>query len=95
MKLIPKGSKLYSIIHLKCPLCHEGKFLQSSAYDMSKISRVRSHCEECNLNYKIEPSFYFGSMYDYYAVSVAIMVAIIGYFYSFPMSSPSSKRLSH
>ena len=83
MKLIPKGSKLYSIIHLKCPRCHRGKFLQSPAYNMSKITRVRSHCEECNLNYKIEPSFYYGSMYVSYAVGVAIMVTIIGCFLIF------------
>ena len=83
MKLIPKGSRLYSIIHLKCPRCHRGKFLQSPAYDMSKITRVRSHCEKCDLNYKIEPSFYYGSMYVSYAVGVAIMVAIIGCFLIF------------
>ena len=83
MKLLPKGSKLYSIIYLKCPRCHRGKFLQNPVYDMSTITRVRSNCEECHLNFKIEPSFYYGSMYVSYAVNVAIMVAISGCFFIF------------
>lgn len=71
-----KGSKLYSILFLKCPRCHEGAFLQSHPYNLGSMNRVREECPKCALKYKIEPSFYYGSMYVSYAVGVAVGVAV-------------------
>jgi len=73
--MIGKGSKLCSILSLKCPRCHRGKFLESHPYDLSSLNKVKDRCPECNLNYKIEPSFYFGSMYVSYGVGIAVAVA--------------------
>jgi len=72
--MIGKGSKLYSILFLKCPKCHKGKFLESHPYDLSSLNKVKDRCPKCDLNYKIEPSFYYGSMYVSYAVSIAVAV---------------------
>ncbi len=74
--MLGKGSKLYSILFLKCPRCHEGAFLQGHPYNLGKINRVRETCPKCGLKYKIEPSFYYGSMYVSYAVGVAVAVAV-------------------
>jgi uncharacterized protein (DUF983 family) len=74
--MISKGNKLYSIIFLKCPQCHEGEFLESHPYNLGNYNRVRETCPSCGLKYKIEPSFYYGSMYVSYAVGVAIGVAV-------------------
>ncbi|MFM1879447.1 MAG: hypothetical protein RLZZ241_2313 [Bacteroidota bacterium] len=71
-----KGSKLFSILWLKCPRCHEGEFLESHPYNLSNFNRVRETCPSCGLKYKIEPSFYYGSMYVSYAVGVAVGVAV-------------------
>lgn len=71
-----KGTKLYSILFLKCPRCHQGAFLKSHPYNLSSMNRVRETCPECGLKYKIEPSFYYGSMYVSYAVGVAVAVAV-------------------
>lgn len=71
-----KGSKLYSILFLKCPRCHEGSFLQHHPYKLSALNKVRDECPKCSLKYKIEPSFYYGSMYVSYAVGVAVGVAV-------------------
>jgi uncharacterized protein (DUF983 family) len=71
-----KGSKLYSILFLKCPRCHQGAFLQSHPYNLSNFNRVRETCPRCSLKYKIEPSFYYGSMYVSYGVGVAVAVAV-------------------
>lgn len=71
-----KGSKLYSILALKCPRCHEGEFLESHPYNLGNMNRVRESCPKCGLKYKIEPSFYYGSMYVSYAVGVAVAVAV-------------------
>ena len=70
------GSKLYSILFLKCPRCHHGKFLESHPYNLSSFNKVKDKCPKCGLKYKIEPSFYYGSMYVSYAVGIALAVAI-------------------
>lgn len=74
--MLGKGTKLYSILFLKCPRCHEGPFLEDHPYKLSKMNHVREACPKCGLKYKIEPSFYYGSMYVSYAVGVAVAVAV-------------------
>ncbi len=71
-----KGSKLYSILFLKCPRCHEGEFLEANPYKLSNFNKVKERCPKCNLKYSIEPSFYYGSMYVSYGVGVAVAVAV-------------------
>ena len=75
--MISKGNKLYSILQFKFPQCHEGAFLERKIYDFSAFTKVRKTCPNCQLNYHVEPSFYYGSMYIAYALEVAIMVAVI------------------
>ncbi len=75
--MISKGNKLYSILNFKCPQCHEGAFLERKVYDFSAFTKVRKTCPNCHLNYHVEPSFYYGSMYVAYALGVALMVAMI------------------
>lgn len=75
--MISKGNKLYSILKFKCPQCHEGAFLERKIYDFSAFTKVRKACPICQVNYHVEPSFYYGSMYVAYALGVAIMVAVI------------------
>lgn len=70
-----KETKLYSILFLKCPRCHEGQFLEASPYNLTRINKVRERCPKCQLNYHIEPSFYTGAMYVSYAVGIAVAVA--------------------
>ena len=74
--MLLKGTRLYSILFLKCPRCPEGAFLVSHPYRLREINRVRDTCPKCYLNYKIEPSFYYGSMYVSYGVGVAVAVAV-------------------
>lgn len=74
--MFSKGSKLYSILFLKCPRCHEGAFLETHPYKLGNFNKVREHCPKCELKYSIEPSFYYGSMYVSYAVGVAVAVAV-------------------
>ncbi len=76
LEMFGKGSKLYSILLLRCPRCHQGAFLRSHPYDLSNMNRVRETCPNCQLKYRIEPSFYYGSMYVSYAVGVAVAIAV-------------------
>ena len=75
-KRMKKGSKLYSISHLTCPQCHEGKFFVSTVYDLKHVGDVRNECDVCHLKYEREPGFYYGAMYVSYALGVALFVTI-------------------
>lgn len=74
--MIGNGSKLYSILFLKCPRCHKGDFLEAHPYKLRNFNKVKERCPHCDLKYSIEPSFYYGSMYVSYAVGIAVAVAV-------------------
>ena len=74
--MLGKRTKLYSILRMKCPRCHKGKFFKSHPYNFSKMGEVKEQCPDCNLKYSLEPSFYQGSYYVAYALGVALFVAV-------------------
>ncbi len=74
--MIGKGTKLYSILRMKCPRCHKGSFFKSHPYDFSKMGEVKEECSECKLRYSLEPSFYQGSYYVAYALGVALFITV-------------------
>ena len=76
--MIKKGSKLYSIVHFKCPHCHEGEFFISrNPYDFKHLSASHEKCPHCKRRLYLEPGFYYGAMYVSYALSVAHIVSFI------------------
>lgn len=77
MKIIPKGSKLYSIVNYKCPRCQEGEvFEDKNPYNLGKLFKMPEHCSHCGLRFQIEPSFFYGAMYVSYGLTVAVFVAV-------------------
>ena len=77
MRLVSKGSKLYSILFNKCPKCHTGSFWASNNPFRNMLFSTEKSCEtceNCSFNYEIEPGFWYGSMYVSYAISVVVMV---------------------
>jgi uncharacterized protein (DUF983 family) len=74
--MLGKGTKLYSILRMKCPRCQEGDFYEGHPYKFSAMGRVKEECSECKLKYNIEPSFFHGSYYVTYALGVALFVAV-------------------
>ena len=74
--MLGKGIKIYSIVNMKCPRCHEGDFYEGRPYNLKKMGEVKEQCPECKLKYNIEPSFYHGSYYVVYALGVALFVTI-------------------
>ena len=72
-----EGTKMYSILKLKCPRRHEGDlFLTKNPYSYSNISKMPDNCPVCNEKYWPEPGFYFGAMYFSYALTIALSVAV-------------------
>lgn len=77
MKPVKKGTKLYSIIHFKCPYCQEGNFfVNNNPYVWKTIGDVKKHCDCCKRPLSVETGFYYGAMYVSYAFGVAIFVAV-------------------
>ncbi len=74
--MLKKGTKLYSILTGSCPKCHhESMYENPNPYMITHIFRMHERCSNCNTKYKIEPSFFYGSMYVSYGVGIAFAVA--------------------
>jgi len=82
LAMIKKGMKLYSILFGVCPKCHqESMYTNRNPYVLSETLKINDTCSHCNLRYRMEPSFFYGSMYVSYGVGVAFAIAafIISY----------------
>ena len=82
--MVTKGSKLYSIFTGACPKCHEeSMYVNTNPYSLSETLKMNERCGNCQTKYKIEPSFFYGSMYVSYGVGIAFAVAafVISYFF--------------
>ncbi len=69
-----KETRLYSILSLTCPHCHEGRFFVSHPYDLSRAGDLHARCGRCGRTYSKEPGFYYGAMYVAYGIGVAVCV---------------------
>ena len=74
--MLGKGTKIYSILRMKCPRCHEGSFYDSHPYHFSKMGIVKKKCSKCDMKFSLEPSFYQGSYYVTYALGVALFITV-------------------
>ena len=75
--LIKKGTKLYSIVNLKCPRCHEGYlFSVPSAYNFKKMLDMPDRCPVCKQDFVIEPGFYSGALWMSYPIVIAIILLL-------------------
>ncbi len=75
--MIGKGTKLYSVLRMKCPKCHEGDFFEGHPYKFSTMGKVKEKCSHCNTKFEIETGFYQGSYYVSYALGVALFIAVV------------------
>ena len=82
MVLLKKGTKLYSIIRLKCPRCQEGNlFLTQNPYNLKMFDKM---CPVCGEDYEKEPGYYWGAMMVSHATTMVLAVVVhitIFYFY--------------
>lgn len=75
--MFAKGSKLYSILKLKCPHCHEGEFfVERNPYVLTRIGDTLEKCPVCLRRYEPEPGFFYGAMYVSYGLGVALFITI-------------------
>ncbi len=75
-----KGSKLYSIVGMKCPRCQEGEVFETRN-PYNKMTAMHSNCSHCGLRYEREMGFFYGAMYVSYMLNIAMFVTfIVAYF---------------
>jgi len=93
--MLKKGNKLYSILTGSCPKCHEeSMYINKNAYVLSDTLKMHERCSNCNTKYKIEPSFFYGSMYVSYGVGIAFAIAAFIISYVFLGSSVNTTFIS-
>ncbi len=74
--MLKKGNKLYSILTGTCPRCQkESMYEAKNPYKLGYLFKMHERCGNCNLKYKMEPSFFYGAMYVSYGVGIAFAVA--------------------
>lgn len=72
-----KETKLFSVLHFKCPHCHEGEFFKErNPYNLKVMSATYDYCPHCRRKLYIEPGFYYGAMYVSYALAVAHVITL-------------------
>lgn len=87
--MIGKGNKIYSILFGACPKCHqESMYVDKNPYHITDVLKIHDHCSHCNTKYRMEPSFFYGSMYVSYGVGIAF--AISAFIVSFVILNSSS-----
>ena len=88
MNMFNKGTKIYSIITGRCPRCQEESMYENpNPYILPDVLKIKDHCSNCKLKYRLEPSFFYGSMYVSYGVGIAFAVAAFVISYLFLGSS--------
>ncbi len=71
-----KGTKLYSVLTGKCPVCQqESMYVSPNLYNPKETQKMHERCSHCSTKYKIEPSFFYGAMYVSYGLGVANGIA--------------------
>lgn len=85
-----KGSKLYSILKLKCPRCQEGDlFVVKNPYRLKYLDKMPHYCPRCGENFEREIGFYYGAMMISHATTTVIAVivhSIVFYFYGWEIA---------
>ncbi len=75
--MLKKGLKINSILTGSCPRCQkESMYFDKNLLHFTKLLKMNEKCSHCNLNYQIEPSFFYGAMYVSYGLNVAIMILV-------------------
>ncbi|MFA6515940.1 MAG: DUF983 domain-containing protein [Bacteroidia bacterium] len=70
-------SKIKAMAQGKCPRCQSGKLFCHNAIG-THFMDMHTHCPVCDLQFEIEPGFFWGAMYVSYAITCAILLILGG-----------------
>ena len=72
-----KGTKLNSILKLKCPRCQEGDlFTVKNPYRLKYLDKMPTYCPVCGEDLQREVGFYYGAMMISHATTTLIAVIV-------------------
>ncbi len=71
-----EGTKIHSIIHNKCPKCHQGDFFINKNPYSKDFIKMHDKCTHCNENFIKEIGFYYGAMYVSYGLNIALGIGL-------------------
>ena len=83
-----RSSVLYSILHSKCPRCHEGDvFVSKNPYDIKNMAAMHKKCRVCGQHTEPENGFYWGAMFVSYALTVGLgfIVTLLMLYFNFSL----------
>ncbi|OBX22115.1 MULTISPECIES: DUF983 domain-containing protein [Bizionia] len=73
-----KGTKLYSVLKLKCPRCQIGNlFHNPGLFVFSGILDMPNACEHCKQDFKLEPGFYTAALWISYPIVLVVFIPLI------------------
>lgn len=73
-----KGTKLYSILKLKCPRCQNGDlFYNPGLFVCTRVLEMPERCPHCNQNFKIEPGYYSAALWISYPIVLILFIPFI------------------
>lgn len=88
--MLKKGTKLYSILKLKCPHCQEGDlFSHKNPYALKTLDKMPHYCPVCGEDFERETGFYYGAMMISHASTTVIAVMVhltVFYFYGWEIA---------
>jgi len=73
-----KGTKLYSILNLKCPRCQEGDlFINKGWIVFEQMLDMPRKCPSCSQSYRIEPGYYTAALWISYPIVLIVFIPLI------------------
>lgn len=73
-----KGTKLYSILKLKCPRCQIGDlFCNPGLIVFKDILKMPDRCSHCKQSFKPEPGFYTAALWISYPIVLLIFIPLL------------------
>jgi len=79
MGFFSKGSRMYPILHMKCPRCHEGELFDTGSFSFQKPFDMKETCPNCGQRYYPEPGFYYGAMFVSYILYGWFSLILVGF----------------
>lgn len=82
MALFKKGTKLYSIVYLKCPKCQEGDlFTDKHPFHLQTMLKMPTNCPVCKQNFVFESGFYSAALWTSYPIVIFCALLIVLVFF--------------
>lgn len=74
-----KGTKLYSMLKMKCPRCQKGNLFYTGSFSFRRPFDMKESCPNCGQRYTPEPGFYYGAMFISYGLFGWFSLGLVGF----------------